>query len=84
MRRLNRSWLAMVAVTLVLAAALAVASRVLPAAGWIGLAALASLVKARLILLDYLGLRGVDGWRGGFMAGLAGLVVVVYGLLAVG
>lgn len=37
--------------------------------------------KARLILLDYLELRGVMGWQGGILAGLAALISVMLVLL---
>ena len=74
----------LIAITLGLTLALVTAADLLSPRVWIAVLGAASLVKARLILFDYLGLRGVEGWRGGFMAGLVGLVVLVYALLEIG
>lgn len=74
----------LIAITLGLTLALVTAADVLSARAWIAVLGAASLVKARLILFDYLGLRGVEGWRGGFMTGLVGLVLLVYALLEIG
>ncbi|WP_187428092.1 hypothetical protein ROLI_002160 [Roseobacter fucihabitans] len=38
---------------------------------------LAAWLKARLVLLDYLELRGVPGWSGGILFGLLGFVVLL-------
>jgi hypothetical protein len=79
-----RAYALLISITLALTFALVLAADAVSPRLWLGVLAVASLMKARLILFDYLGLRGVEGWRGGFMAGLVGLVVVVYALLAVG
>ena len=84
MTRAFRAWISLIAITLGLSLALLWGGDVVAPRVWLAVAAAASLVKARLILLDYLGLRQSGGWRSGFMAGLVGLVIVVYGLLAVG
>lgn len=36
----------------------------------------AATLKARLILLDYLEVRGVEGWSGGLQTALAALIVL--------
>lgn len=84
MTRALKAWVVLTAVTLGLAVALMLGEDAVAPKAWIAVAAAASLVKARLILFDYLGLRGCSGWRSGFLAGLVALVVVVYGLIAVG
>lgn len=78
-----RAWLILTAITLGLAGLLALGGDHIAPRAWLALIAVASFAKARLILFDYLNLRGVNGWRGGFIFGLLALIVLVYALLAV-
>ncbi|MBV2361635.1 cytochrome C oxidase subunit IV family protein [Thalassococcus sp. CAU 1522] len=56
----------------------------LPQGGWaFGIAVLVlAFVKARVILLDYLNLRGAPSWRGGFVFATAVTLLVFLGLYA--
>ncbi len=79
-----RAYGVLISLTLGLAAALIFAADALSPRLWIAVLAAVSLVKARLILFDYLGLRGVEGWRSAFLAGLISLITLVYAVLAIG
>ena len=47
---------------------------------WLGVLALVGLLKARLILREYLGLRSAPDWSAGFMFALILLSAITYGL----
>ncbi|MBK8629152.1 MAG: cytochrome C oxidase subunit IV family protein [Sphingomonadales bacterium] len=72
---LFRAWLALVA----LSGASALLSR--HGARWVGVAVLLlGLVKARIILVRYLGLGQTPGWMRGFDGGLVVLTALLIGL----
>ncbi len=80
-RRLLITWLALIALTV----GMAVAGRVAVPGGslpplWLGALALVGLLKARLILRDYLDLRRAPDWSAGFTFGLVLLSAITYGL----
>lgn len=75
MTRLTRTWLIMSGLVLLVVMALAVPG--LPRLAWIALIMAAALIKGRLILLDYLELRNAASWRGGAVAGLATLLLLM-------
>lgn len=79
--QLIRTWVALTALT-VLGTALHFSSLPPKAAG--GLILLAAWLKARLVLLDYLELRGVPGWSSGLLAGLAGFIALLLVLFLAG
>ncbi len=80
-RRLLFAWLALMALTV----GMALAGRVtVPGVSlsplWLGALALVGLLKARLILRDYLDLRRAPDWSAGFMFALVLLSAITYGL----
>ena len=83
-KRLTRAWLMLLALT----AGTAVAGRVTAtenglALVWLVALGLVSMLKARMILMDYLDLKGARDWAAGFTAALVFLVAIVYGLSAI-
>lgn len=81
MNRLTRSWLVMSALVAAVALLLAFAPA-MPRAAWLAIVMAASFLKARLILLDYLDLRGSAGWRSGAMLALGALLLTMTALAA--
>jgi nitric oxide reductase NorF protein len=73
-RRLIRAWLLLSILT---AFGTAVHLGALPDALTGALILCAAMLKTRLIVLDYLELRGVEGWAGGVQAILAALLALV-------
>ena len=83
-KRLTRAWLMLLALT----AGTAVAGRVTAtenglALVWLVALGVVSMLKARMILMDYLDLKGARDWAAGFTAALVFLVAIVYGLSAI-
>ncbi|MCC0029247.1 MAG: cytochrome C oxidase subunit IV family protein [Brucellaceae bacterium] len=82
-RRLIAVWLGLMALT----ALTGIAGRVTGQSGlnavFLVLLALASMVKARLILSHYLDLRRAPDWNRAFDAVLYGVIIIIYGLSAV-
>ncbi len=78
----TRAWIAMMALS---AATMAAMQSGLPEAAsraWIVLLALVTVVKGRLILLDFLELRAAGSWRTGIVAAfIAVIAAVAAGLL---
>lgn len=83
MSRLTRSWLVMSALVAAVALPLAFAPA-MPRLAWLAMVMAASFLKARLILLDYLDLRGSAGWRSGAMLALSALLLMMAVLAALG
>lgn len=82
-RRLTIAWAWLMGLSL---ASTAVAALIESGAGTMaaGVAILVvALVKARLILLDYLGLAQAPSWRGGFVVSLAVFTVLLAGLYVI-
>lgn len=79
---LARSWFMMSACACVVALLLA-ASSSMPRLLWLTILMGAAFFKARLILLDYLELRGVPTWQSGAIAGLTLLIAAIALLSAV-
>ena len=80
-RRLLLAWLALIALTFGLAFVGRVAvTGVSLSPLWLGALALVGLLKARLILRDYLDLRRAPDWSAGFMFSLVLLSAITYGL----
>ena len=73
-RHLIRAWLTLAALT-ALGTALHFSGLPPKLAG--GLILLGAWLKARLVLLDYLELRGVPGWSGGILFGLLVFVTLL-------
>ena len=80
-RRLLLAWLALIALTFGIAFAGRVAvTGVSLSPFWLVALAIVGLLKARLILRDYLDLRRAPDWSAGFMFALVLLTAVTYGL----
>lgn len=73
-RRLIRTWAALAVLT-ALSTALHFSGLPPHVAG--GMILIAAWLKARLILLDYLELRGVPGWAAGILSVLAALITLL-------
>jgi|GEM_PF-5676875 len=80
-RRLLRTWLTLLALTFGTAIFGGVVENEasLPPL-WLGILALVGVLKARLILRDYLDLRRAPDWSAGFILGLVLLSAITYGL----
>ena len=81
-RRLTTAWIFL----LILSAATALLADGRAMAGAAFVAAILALsgLKARVILLDYLGLRAAPGFRGGFTAFLVAFLSLAFALYALG
>ncbi len=83
-RILIRAWLGLLGLSLLGTALSTGSAGLMPA--WVAAIAILILAwaKARLILLCYLGLAGVPGWRGGAMAALGVAMLILTGLWGAG
>lgn len=80
----TKSWAVMILLTLLAAAALASGLNRLVPLAWIAALGLVTLVKGRLILLDFLELRASGGWRRAIVSGYAAAVTLIFAGLAIG
>lgn len=82
MRRSTLAWLATMGLTAATAMALAAGANAAFPRLWIAALGAVSLVKGRLILLDFLELRGAGSWRQGIVAGFGAAIGLIFtGLL---
>ena len=80
-RRLLIAWLVLIALTFGMAFVGRVAvTGVSLSPFWLGVLAIVGLLKARLILREYLGLRHAPDWSTGFLFALILLTAITYGL----
>ena len=79
-QRLTVTWIILLALTVVTGAASALAGQSGFVAGATLVLGLSSLLKARLIIADYLELRGAPQWQSVFTGILIALAATVYGL----
>jgi nitric oxide reductase NorF protein len=83
-RRLMLAWGMLVALTVV-GTALSLVAPVWVPAELLGLGILViAWAKARILLLDYLGLRGAPSWRGGAVFALSAVILLLVGLRLAG
>ena len=83
MRRPVRAWLVMIVLTAVTALAFNLGAPIAAPLVWLGALGLVTVVKGRLILLDYLELRQTD-WRGAAIASLVFASALITLLLVFG
>lgn len=81
MRASTKAWIVTIALTALTAAALSAGLNAAPL-GWLAFLAAVTLVKGRLILLDFLELRPAGRWRRGIVTGFSAAILTVAGLLA--